>query len=195
MTLTWIFSEVNFTYDFTGSRRKMVVYQTPAGGSPERVLTKEYHDGYVFYDYPDKADVSYFYVRAAGKLWAIVEKQGNQVKTHYVVSDYLGSIRMLLDENGNVEQEFQYGPWGNITTCCTHRPKEWKRYQFRVRAARSCSPLTLYTDLVPKAGIEPARPNGHMALNHACLPVPAPGQVFQGCEFKHFRHKAPGIYR
>ena len=23
-------------------------------------------------------------------------------------------------------------------------------------------------------GIEPTRPNGHMALNHACLPVPAP---------------------
>ncbi len=29
---------------------------------------------------------------------------------------------------------------------------------------------------VPRAGVEPARPNGHMALNHACLPVPAPGQ-------------------
>ena len=114
--------EVNFTYDFTGSRRKMVVYQTPAGGSPERVFTKEYHDGYVVYDYPDKADVSYFYVRAAGKLWAIVEKQGNQVKTHYVISDYLGSIRMLLDENGNVEQEFQYGPWGMPVDPQTREP-------------------------------------------------------------------------
>lgn len=29
---------------------------------------------------------------------------------------------------------------------------------------------------MPGAGVEPARPNGHMALNHACLPVPAPGQ-------------------
>ena len=28
---------------------------------------------------------------------------------------------------------------------------------------------------VPRAGLEPARPNGHMALNHACLPIPAPG--------------------
>ncbi len=27
---------------------------------------------------------------------------------------------------------------------------------------------------VPRMGIEPTRPNGHMALNHACLPVPAP---------------------
>ena len=29
---------------------------------------------------------------------------------------------------------------------------------------------------VPRAGLEPARPNGHMALNHACLPISAPGQ-------------------
>ena len=27
--------------------------------------------------------------------------------------------------------------------------------------------------LVRKAGLEPARPYGHMALNHACLPIPA----------------------
>ncbi len=30
---------------------------------------------------------------------------------------------------------------------------------------------------VPRMGVEPTRPNGHMALNHACLPVPAPGQL------------------
>ena len=30
---------------------------------------------------------------------------------------------------------------------------------------------------VPGAGLEPARPKGHMALNHACLPIPAPGQM------------------
>ncbi len=29
---------------------------------------------------------------------------------------------------------------------------------------------------VPGAGVEPARPNGHMTLNHACLPIPAPGR-------------------
>lgn len=32
--------------------------------------------------------------------------------------------------------------------------------------------------VVPGAGLEPARPNGHMALNHACLPIPAPGYKF-----------------
>lgn len=28
--------------------------------------------------------------------------------------------------------------------------------------------------VVPRMGVEPTRPNGHMALNHACLPIPAP---------------------
>lgn|SRR5690606_348535 len=31
-----------------------------------------------------------------------------------------------------------------------------------------------FSCFVPGMGIEPTRPNGHMALNHACLPVPAP---------------------
>ena len=31
--------------------------------------------------------------------------------------------------------------------------------------------------IVPRAGLEPARPKGHMALNHACLPISAPGLV------------------
>ena len=39
--------------------------------------------------------------------------------------------------------------------------------------------------LVPEAGLEPARPNGHMALNHACLPIPA-----LGYEFMEYLHKA-----
>jgi hypothetical protein len=30
---------------------------------------------------------------------------------------------------------------------------------------------------VPRAGVEPAHPEGHMALNHACLPIPAPGHI------------------
>ena len=32
-------------------------------------------------------------------------------------------------------------------------------------------------DLVPGEGLEPSRPYGHMALNHACLPISAPGRV------------------
>ena len=37
----------------------------------------------------------------------------------------------------------------------------------------------LFFYLVPRAGLEPARPNGHMALNHACLPISAPGQCIK----------------
>lgn len=30
--------------------------------------------------------------------------------------------------------------------------------------------------MVPGAGLEPARPNEHMPLKHACLPISAPGR-------------------
>ncbi len=30
---------------------------------------------------------------------------------------------------------------------------------------------------VPEVGLEPTRPKGHMALNHACLPIPASGRM------------------
>ncbi len=32
----------------------------------------------------------------------------------------------------------------------------------------------VYLIKVPRMGVEPTRPKGHMALNHACLPIPAP---------------------
>ena len=39
---------------------------------------------------------------------------------------------------------------------------------------------------VPRAGVEPARPNGHMALNHACLPIPASGREICKYNIKSF---------
>ena len=52
---------------------------------------------------------------------------------------------------------------------------------FTIRLGRSLHPnkkaiLFRMTFAVPEMGVEPIRPNGHMALNHACLPIPAPGQ-------------------
>ena len=32
---------------------------------------------------------------------------------------------------------------------------------------------------VPEEGVEPSRSEEHMALNHACLPIPAPGRKVQ----------------
>jgi hypothetical protein len=35
-------------------------------------------------------------------------------------------------------------------------------------------PVRLFCFLVPRAGLEPARPCEHSALNAACLPIPTP---------------------
>jgi hypothetical protein len=36
--------------------------------------------------------------------------------------------------------------------------------------------------MVPGAGLEPARPNEHMPLKHACLPISAPGRKISECK-------------
>lgn len=38
---------------------------------------------------------------------------------------------------------------------------------------------------VPGAGLEPARPNEHMPLKHACLPISAPGLIWR-CKSNFF---------
>lgn len=45
---------------------------------------------------------------------------------------------------------------------------------------RQPNPLLTARSEMPGTGVEPARPNGHMALNHARLPIPPPGQAFLG---------------
>ena len=43
------------------------------------------------------------------------------------------------------------------------------------------TPARLIPHLVPKRGLEPPRPNGHMTLNHARLPIPPLGPDGAGC--------------
>ena len=38
-------------------------------------------------------------------------------------------------------------------------------------------PYLLRRPLVPEAGLEPARPDGHKILSLACLPIPPLGQL------------------
>ena len=33
--------------------------------------------------------------------------------------------------------------------------------------------------MVPRAGLEPARPSGHQILSLACLPIPPPRHIFK----------------
>lgn len=53
----------------------------------------------------------------------------------------------------------------------TKKPQQSKLYAVSFR--RSWSPF--FDSFVPGMRLELTRPNGHMALNHACLPIPASG--------------------
>ena len=64
-----------------------------------------------------------------------------------------------------------------------------KLYRYQKAPRKS----TIYKGLflkVPGAGLEPARPKGHMALNHACLPISAPGHWVFALGSQIYQHLA-----
>ncbi len=62
----------------------------------------------------------------------------------------------------------------------------WKylRYTFIKKGLTALHNKTFI--MVPGAGLEPARPNEHMPLKHACLPISAPGRKFQSAKIDLF---------
>ncbi len=49
----------------------------------------------------------------------------------------------------------------------------------------TCLSIIKFSRKVPETGIEPARPCGHMTLNHARLPIPPFGQLNQHTNVKN----------
>src|SRR5918992_2221507 len=62
------------------------------------------------------------------------------------------------------------------------RPSNVRVYQFRHLGPR---------DLVPREGLEPTRPCGHMVLNHARLPIPPPRHARTRTEVRVRRSMIP----
>ena len=55
---------------------------------------------------------TYFVYGADGQLMAEYGGPSETTKTHYYVTDYLGSTRMILNETGGCEQRIDYAPFG-----------------------------------------------------------------------------------
>lgn len=58
-------------------------------------------------------DLCYVY-DSESRLIAILERNSGVDKIYYVLTDHLGSITQLLDENGNVVKERSYDAWGRM---------------------------------------------------------------------------------
>ena len=53
-------------------------------------------------------------------VFAVVEKQDNMETMHYILKDHQGNWTVIVDADGDVEQELSYDAWGNL-----RNPNTW----------------------------------------------------------------------
>jgi RHS repeat-associated protein len=97
---------VNYLYDSEGRR----VQKTVAGGA----TTDYVYDamGQLAAEYTGAGAVSKEYIRLGGQLVAIENASGSPCTTCYLSYDYLGSVRLVTDQNANVVARHEYLPFG-----------------------------------------------------------------------------------
>lgn len=53
---------------------------------------------------------------------AVLMRNNSSVEVHWILRDHLGSIEVLADQNGGVEQTLSYDPWGRLRNPSTLEP-------------------------------------------------------------------------
>jgi RHS repeat-associated protein len=78
-----------------------------------------YYSGHYEKEVRDGVERQLNYISANGELIAIYEQKPSEEKMHYIYSDYLGSLRCITDDHGNIEQRLGYDAWGNRRNAIT----------------------------------------------------------------------------
>ena len=101
-----------YTYDYTygiDHQRRKTVYKE--NGVLKR--TKYYIGNYEKVIEEDGDVVEYHYLNANDGLFGIfVKTNDGNGELKYILSDHLGSLTTVLDDNGDVEQAYSYDAWG-----------------------------------------------------------------------------------
>lgn len=72
---------------------------------------------------PERAPKQYanLWERGSTGVFAVVETNSDgKHYLHYILKDHLGSWTVIVDADGNVEQELSYDAWGNL-----RNPETW----------------------------------------------------------------------
>lgn len=100
----------------------------------ERMTMERSSDGlgtvstFYFENYEEKRKddriIEYCYVFSPVGLLAVhtEEKDVNSQHLYYLASDYMGSIRAIMTENGTVVERLEFDPWGKRRSPYTHKP-------------------------------------------------------------------------
>ncbi|MBI4646752.1 MAG: hypothetical protein HY738_09220, partial [Bacteroidia bacterium] len=98
--------EMLFTYGADEQRKKVRLYQNGD------LLWTRYYSG--IYEEEIKGGVTrkIHYIEGGDGLAAICIKENGTYTMYYVIKDYLGSILALVNQSGQIAEEYSYDPWG-----------------------------------------------------------------------------------
>ncbi|CEN36677.1 RHS repeat domain-containing protein [Capnocytophaga cynodegmi] len=85
----------------------------------QRRFQKYYsHDGIFEIKFDRTTNKANFYIYLGGDAYsapAVLSMEGNTEKYLYLHRDYLGSIALITDDNGNAVEKRHFNAWGQIT--------------------------------------------------------------------------------
>ncbi|MDD2388013.1 MAG: hypothetical protein PHP52_14660, partial [Bacteroidales bacterium] len=100
------------TYNTTTSNcnyiQSLVASVNPQQRKPETKITTEY----------------YYVGGPMGNVAVYISENGAEPELYYTITDHLGSIVAIADEDGEIIEEQRYDPWGNYRNPLTGTPEE-----------------------------------------------------------------------
>ena len=116
------YNQLIYKYGLDNERRKMEEKQY-TGGQLVSTKTKFYSSNYEKESITaggNTIDRELFYIFAPDGLAAILEKKGSNRVMYYASTDKLGSINLLVKEDGSIATDQSYNAWGRL-----RNPVDW----------------------------------------------------------------------
>merc|ERR1711974_404669 len=109
--------ETQIEYDIMGNRRQLLQYH-----DGQLVKQKKYLGSGGIEIIENEDTTQYQPIVFANNLVALIKEHKKQQEILYIVTDYLGSIRLVLNQNGDIIKEYSYDTWGRPRDPKTHEP-------------------------------------------------------------------------
>ena len=104
----------NYKYGPDHYRRKTVMKDSNMTTGAETVIYTRYYDGNYEKEINATGTKEFYYISSPVGIIAVYIVTNGSGQLYYTLTDHLGSIIALMDENGTVVEETNYDPWGRV---------------------------------------------------------------------------------
>jgi RHS repeat-associated protein len=120
--------ELNITYGPEHFRKKTELYEDANANEifeTNELITTRYYFGNYEKEITQTGTKEYHYISGPTGLIAVYIIENGVGELYYTITDYLGSILMLTDKDGNIEEETNYDAWGRV-----RNPDNWDTWTY-----------------------------------------------------------------